>query len=675
MKKVVGFLDRVIRELGEEYTFKNYIGEDIPCSDYLDFKYVSDGAEAGKVDLVDFERVCYDRNRCVEIIENFFNEVKDNTQRELVLAMYCNFCVKYGITGRFQKEKKEDLYDGLEKLFEGLGQDEKYLADVYIGVKNQKYFVWDKVLEINKNSIVAKIYKFVKLCNEYGVEVIENGRSVKEYDSMWELYETLPEEWQDYVMGIESKVSLIKLSDNPSDCDNLLPYINFTPFKEIVTEALTAWFGAFLEKLGIHKDSKNLYEEIVEKIGLGQLQKLVVDYFPDEMRSLPDNKVNDISIWSKWVRLFLESNYKLVERIDDTALGMRVIVEKLQALCFGDEDALELIRWVKSDNILEKYDFKDMYIGLRNLYLHIPVSVGIKRDLFLSHYNAFKKERIIKKYAKQREEMMDYYAHSWKHISYPQIVKEIAEELGPSNRAMANRLMKAYNSERTLQRGIQLLQYISSGDEKRVSIEFKNGVAKSGVSTDKTVTLKKVINESLDLVLFKILMVESDDSNRIKKCREKLAQKNLDKLRDEYTEHFLGGVGEDDKIICWFNDNFISAELEINDNWDSVRFKEDSFAVNQFKEILVEIFTNVLLHGKERMSISFSSNESEMTICEKNVCSDLYTGSQSGISTMHRVLDYINYGSEISSSVETVVDDLFEITVRFNKSLLIRKGR
>ena len=104
-----------------------------------------------------------------------------------------------------------------------------------------------------------------------------------------------------------------------------------------------------------------------------------------------------------------------------------------------------------------------------------------------------------------------------------------------------------------------------------------------------------------------------------------------------------------------------------------MRFKDDCFAVNQFKEILVEVFTNVFLHGESEMTLCFTDTENEMIICEQNVCHNSCCGSNSGISTMKRVLDYINYGTDIESL--EVNKSLFKIIIRFNKKLLIRKGR
>lgn len=285
------------------------------------------------------------------------------------------------------------------------------------------------------------------------------------------------------------------------------------------------------------------------------------------------------------------------------------------------------------------------------------------------------KNRKLRRNAEQKKEMMDYYAHSWKHISYPQIVKEVAEELGKTNRIVANRLMKAYNSERTLQRGIQLLQYISSDDERKVSIEFRKGIAKSGSDAPDFLNIFRVICDSLDLVIFKILMVESDDSTSIKKCREKWELRNsLNKLREEYTTLFLEEKENNCNIFEWTRTNLIDLKLDISNEWKDVRFKEDSFAINQFKEILVEMFTNIFIHGEVYAKMSFSANENEMIISETNKCTDTNPGSQSGISTMRKVLEYLNVGTNIQS-LDIKLEEEYTLIIKLNKKLLIRRGR
>ncbi len=74
------------------------------------------------------------------------------------------------------------------------------------------------------------------------------------------------------------------------------------------------------------------------------------------------------------------------------------------------------------------------------------------------------------------------------------------------------------------------------------------------------------------------------------------------------------------------------------------------------------------------MILEFSSTDDEMCIYEINECTDILSGSKSGISTLERVLEYINHGTNVKA-LDTKLEDKFEITIRINKKILIRKGR
>ena len=667
MDNILNFFQDLMDKLGEDFTYKNINSEEVPIEDYQNKD-------------IPFDRVVNDRKKCIELVENFFNIEKNSVQRELVLAVYCNFYIKYGMAGRFEEEKQEDRYDGLGHIFNQLSKKEEYFIDLYKYIKNQEFYGFNKILEINQESIVAKIYKFVKICFRYCKEIADKSDieviEVDNYKEMWELYESIPLPWREYVIG---EGELVKKSFNYADNRNLLPYIDFVSTKDIIMEYIPYYYSAILEKLGIDNmiDPASAYAEIINKIGLGAIW----DFIEKEIVIKSKNILQDsgegvvevmINCFQGLLELVLENATQLENA--NSEMDITFLVEKIHWLNYLRSDNKEE-SWLEGKEGLSEHAFNEMSPVMRNFYLHIPAQGEIKRPLFLSQYNVFLRNRALKKNAAQKKEMMDYYAHSWKHISYPQIVKEIAEELGNSNRIVANRLMKVYNSERTLQRGIQLLQYISSDDEEKVSKEFKNGIAKSGVNSEKVVSLYKVICDSLDLVIFKILMVESDDSNSIEKCREKWQKKkSLYDLREEYTEKFLGSCNDTEKIISWVDSNLIDIEIDIDSEWEQVRFQDDSFAVNQFKEILVEIFTNVFLHGEGYIKLKFASNNCEMLIKEENICSNSIAGSRSGISTMQRVLEYINIGTDISC-IDTKISDIFEIIIRINKKILIRKGR
>ncbi len=653
MTKVLEFFENIILNLENDYCQENYKGQDIPVNDYCST-------------IIPFERVCNDRQKCLSMLLAFFKESSDINKKELAMAMYANFYIKHGMASRFAMEQKAHEGESLEEVFANFPNEEQYIQDIYWYVLTQNYDDWNMILEHNSNSVVANVYTFVKLCFEYCKEAKnadEEVVDVNKYSKMWETFEALPEDWKEYVLG---EGQFWKQSCNPVVDKNFLPYMNFMSIKDILSKEIPSFYSRILDKLAISKDidASMVYQEIWDHLGLTAIYNYVFEAIPQKNKGVQQDKL--LTIWAPILRLLADSTTQFLKANED--MDITFLFEKLHYLLNQEED----MYWYDGNDKFSTFD--QMCIAERNFYLHLPVRVPIKRTLFKSQYKEYLKNRIVRRNAEQKKDMMDYYAHSWKHISYPQIVKEIAEELGNSNRAIANRLMKAYNSEKTLQRGIQLLQYISSDDTSKVSKEFRNGIAKSGIDSENTLDLNCVINDSLDLVVFKLLMVESDDSNTIVRCREKWSKrKSLDELREDYTNKFLNGEDSENSIMSWVNKNLMSITMNISDNWREVRFKDDCFAVNQFKEILVEIFTNVLLHGENEMTIFFADTDNEMIIREQNDCHNSCCGSNSGISTMKRVLDYINYGADIESL--EVNKSLFEIVIRFNKKLLIRKGR
>ena len=64
----------------------------------------------------------------------------------------------------------------------------------------------------------------------------------------------------------------------------------------------------------------------------------------------------------------------------------------------------------------------------------------------------------------------------------------------------------------------------------------------------------------------------------------------------------------------------------------------------------------------------------EMVIVETNKCCDNIPGSQSGISTMKKVLDYLNIETDIES-LHHEIDEDYSLQIKLNKKLLIRRGR
>lgn len=661
MSKLQTYLDNMVSifyKRGEDFTLTNIVGEEVPVIDYLE-------------EFIPEDRVESDAKKMIKILHKAQNNLSKD-EFLILIAAYCNYYIEEGIMLRITWENW-----GLNDFFST--RDDKDIVFLTCdGVVRQDYSNFEKILELDKKCTVANVYLFVKCMSEVTYRISKDKSAESVEKKAWGYYEQLEEFWKKYV--IQEK------EEYPFEDRSPIPYI-FCKKRETnhFEDMLIEYTKSILEDLSIQEfEPRELYNLIQDKYHVEASYKPLYDFLsknkfyndfdPLNFSQEQQERLKEYTagLINACATMAMECTKGLENRVN-TKKEMTFLFEKLGYLVqMTDLDRKEQYKFEildfpqKEDSILYRYN-----------YVHIPMVTceSISMRQLVDRYRLFSINRELKKTANQKKEMMDYYAHSWKHISYPQIVKEIAEELGATDRKMSNRLMKAYNSERTLQRGIQLLQFISSDDEKKVSKEFKSGMAKSGVNYDTVVGLKKVICDSLDLVVFKILMVESDDSSSIERCREKWSrQKSLDNLRNEYTELFLEGKNSETEILQWVDKNLIKIDININHDWDLVRFKDDNFAVNQFKEILVEIFTNVFLHGEKYMKIDFTSNDKEMIIAEKNACSDTIVGSRSGISTMQRVLEYINIGTDIQC-IDTNLEDAFNITIKINKSIMIRRGR
>lgn len=652
------FFDKLIENLAQEYKFNNAANESVGCNDYT-------------YTVIPFQKVEADRAVAIEYIADIMNNERDISMKEIAIVMYLNFFIRYGMASRFKKEGKYSEYDGLENVLNNLSEEKEHLTKVYLVAKYQDDNAWNEILAYNGNSIVSKIYIFVRMFYQYSrdisAQIDKSSIDLNKYKEMWELYEEIPDDWRKYILEDDDKI------DNRALSKKLLPHMRFGSIKESLIETISKYYKAILDKLGVSATEKpeTAYNEINNRLGLNTMRAFAAEMGTEMLINFQNVDKLSETVLTNTPRLVKEVG-KYGGQLEKIDWDLKILVEKMHWLIYKN---LERPEWSKSKDILEKYDWDNMNPVLRTVYLHIPVYADMNKSLFESQFEVYIKNRTLKRNEKRRMEMMDYYAHTWKHISYPQIVKEIAEELGKTDRITANRLMKVYNSERTLQRGIELLQYISSNDENEVRKKFINGIAKSGSNATSYFNIFQVICDSLDLVVFKILMVESDDSTSIKRCREKWKLRSpLDELREEYTTLFLEEKTDNCNIFEWTKANLINLELDISNEWNDVRFWEDGFAINQFKEILVEIFTNIFLHGDDKARLNFFENEHEMIIRETNGCIDTNPGSQSGISTMRRVLEYLNVGTDIQS-LETEIEEDYTLTIRLDKRLLIRRGR
>ena len=151
MVEIIDFFEKLILNLEDDYCRKNFKGEDVPIKEY-------------SFAIIPFERVVNDRKECLNMLLTVLKESSDMNKKELAIAVYANFYIKHGMAGRFEREQRVHEGESLDEVFTNLPDEEQYLQDVYWLVLTQNYDGWNLIIERNSDSVVAKIYIFVKLC-------------------------------------------------------------------------------------------------------------------------------------------------------------------------------------------------------------------------------------------------------------------------------------------------------------------------------------------------------------------------------------------------------------------------------------------------------------------------------------------------------------------------------
>lgn len=251
----------------------------------------------------------------------------------------------------------------------------------------------------------------------------------------------------------------------------------------------------------------------------------------------------------------------------------------------------------------------------------------------------------------------------------------MAEELSRTNLPLANRLFKAYNSERTLQGGLQILQYSISDQPDAVRDAFRQGFYCIGAQVGKSI--RQVMEESVDLVLFKVLMEEADGSKKISRCRANLQkQHSLEALREQYIRCYIQGEGRQESVLDWFDASVFPLEVSVDELWQEIRVKEDDFSDFQLSELFVELFTNVLTHGTDWCRISLESGERSMDICVTNAPGEENHGTRMGLKTLGAIVDKINYGAELVGITSGIsADNVYGVRIAFDRRIIYRRGR
>ena len=544
---------------------------------------------------------------------------------------------------------KKEKYFGLNPFFTYYDKRDIVYC-IFKGITTQNYNWFKYAYDTDNTCTVAKVYLFVNSLTELTNAIVSNNDISEEFEnSVWKYYEELEEYWREYVLTGSQEYILNGTDDWMKD-KSPLPYICYISYKKKMVQNITVSLNAILDKLG--------YD--IDKIELRDLYILVLDALCNAKEEL----VN----FTFWIQSLFASAGELLKISKDEMSNINKF-ERFQYLY---------------DKLYKVYRFEFLHIRFIQNEL-------ISRKFILNRYKIFvqnrelrkKNEELEKRNAEieqlniEREGMMNYYAHSWKHIAYPEIVKSVAEELMSRDISLASRLIKAYNSEKTLQHGIQLLQLINSGNKQAIKNKFEEGFARFGRDASNVINIRTLIEQSLDIVVFKILMKDSDDSTAIQQCRGQVGNySSLKSCIDAYTSIFIEKcLGENINIVDWVSDNIIKIKILIDEEWTGIRVKKGSFGASTLIEIFVEVFTNAFMHGKEYLELNLISSNNCLEINSLNKIGVTNPGTGQALANIKKLMDKINMDTDTVGLNAVVKDDEYSMCIRILKELMIIRGR
>ncbi|MBS6952282.1 MAG: hypothetical protein KH230_03520 [Enterocloster asparagiformis] len=669
VQNVIKEMVAVFERTGDAFAFDSINHEKVPCDDYGD-------------KLIPDERVRRDWDEVTELLNRFYRMCGES-------GSMADFCFAFAAYGNFFIRKGFYLrlgMDGFERRGEWFGAGQEYgecLRCLWRGIRDQEYIWFERALGLKSDAAVASMYLFVRHAAEFSRNITAGGiPDEKQEEAMWECYESLPADYQEYVLG---QGDAHQETFNLAADENWLPYINFSSVKEYLISYILTFYRGIMEALELdsrNMDNAGVYAALSRKFQIPQLIDFAVSRAPQIKPMLARDFKTVLTQLCDFTAELMRMIGAAAPAYKQTEMYFTVFFEKLNALDSLDSQPGEA-GWGSFCEPMALPGRQDPP-ALRNMYLNIPVvlSEQITARFFLSRYDIFKKNRQLEqqlaenqRLSREKQDMMDHYAHSWKHISYPMTVKRVAEELSRTNLPLANRLFKAYNSERTLQGGLQILQYSISDQPDAMREAFRQGFYCVGAQVGKSI--RQVMEESVDLVLFKVLMEEADGSRRISRCRSNLQKRySLEALRERYTRCYILGEGRQESVLDWFDANVFPLEISVDALWQEIRVKEDEFSDFQLSELFVELFTNVLTHGTDWCRVSLESGEQSMDVSVTNALGEENHGTCLGLKTLGTIVDKINWGTKVVGITSGIsADNVYGVKIAFDRKVMYRRGR
>lgn len=634
-------MELIIEKMGRKYTWVNVEGKNMPFDDYVDKR-------------IDSNQVIKDLDALLEILKDaYLNSKKDNLSIDdfvTIFAIFCNLYIKAGfhLRGNTKKSINKIAYR-LKNII-----DDKilleYLELIYTGIIFNNIECFVKALEIFPQYQLPYLYLFVKTAKKaiYSYD--------KKLDKMMEYYYSkLNCEMQQYAIG---EGEYIRESSNLANDENLLPYILFENLRDKVVRALILCFDSCEKK--IIKDVKFKKNDFTD--GRYLLCSFVIKY--------------------------LESISKIVNeelKYEEFIFDLGTVFEKMKILSSMDKDKSE--RGCEDEEEISELYLEEIQ-GLRLIGLGLPVEIEASREVFMGRLEIVKLNNSLEKAIADKNALINKHAHNWKHIIYPETVKNVADKLYVrGDFEYANKLFHAYNSQILLQQDLNLLQLQYTSTPEEYQKAFKKTIYL--VEDKRGVGIVNVFKNALETVLFRLIMEEVDTRYSISSLKNNMfSSVNREVLRDSYVESFVVQSNAKVSVIDWFSKNIYPITISLDDCWNDVKFKPNDIAFAQITEVFIDLLHNALNYGVKSkdgyIQILFKKEvigDESIYLCTiKNPCekdSSFSEGSGQGLRSIYEVMENLNTISEDFNSnhlVEHCIqNNVFSITFRIQEKMLVKR--
>lgn len=436
------------------------------------------------------------------------------------------------------------------------------------------------------------------------------------------------------------------------------------------------------------------------------------NWFPDPFAKKFKPTAKKPKVYSALRTKFSPPYEVLFQHVEDTAFRtlLHHVVQSITFYCENDTEAaideMKKARMIEGPFELVDYYMAVYYSAKKEYYQFIKfyeyLSPENRQAGFSNKYKQYRPDFItdpaqlilqmnkeLEKQRERNEDMVKRYSHNWSNLLLPHTIQKVVKTISGISELSdeAVKLRRAYQNETLLGQQSVMLQLRHSDDYIKVQSHIRKGIARKG--EDNVTTMTDVLNDSLEIVLFKIFF--SDERTRTKRDQRimdgfQAEGVDIDSFVEALSKLLLENNAD---LVSFVSEELIPVELSIEGMWKSLRLlKEEGGAYALLIEIFTELFRNVFTYGSKRtqdpiaitlnseaigdtpfLSLSFSNKKPDYRIA---------SGTEEGLDSLESLLEMINVdvNKEFATSFIEVSnrESDYVVQLKLKANLLISRG-